>query len=101
MSTRQKQPDAAAATTVQIIEVDGETVENKISHPVMRDVGDQDNTHLRDVTTTKENDLIYVADTSNQDEAEDAKEDCRGPTDARSWHTIPLRTRRGWNARWR
>ena len=83
MSTRQKQNNAAAATTVQITDVDGETLEKRVPHPIVRDVGGQDNAHLRDVTTTKENDLIYVADTSNQDEAEDAKEDCRGPTDAR------------------
>ena len=29
------------------------------------------------------NDPIHVADSSNQDEVEDAKEDCRGSTDAR------------------
>ena len=73
MSTRQKQPDGAAATTVQVLGFVGETVENKISHPIVRDVGGQDNTHLRDVTATKDRNLIYVADTSNQDQAEDAE----------------------------
>ena len=33
---------------------DGETVKNKISHPTVQDVRGQNKTHLRDVTTTKE-----------------------------------------------
>ena len=43
-----------------------ETVENKILHSTMQDGRGQ------------EDDLIYVAENSNQDEHEDAKEDCRG-----------------------
>ena len=33
---------------------DGETVENKISHSTVQDVRGQNKTHLRDVTSTKE-----------------------------------------------
>ena len=53
-NSRQSQPDAAAATTVQILGFLDETVENKISHSIVQDVGGQDKTHLRDVTATKE-----------------------------------------------
>ena len=68
---------------VQIIDVDGETVESEISHSIVREGGrpGQDAPPRRHSEETY--DLIYIADTSSQDEAEDAKEDCRGPTDAR------------------
>ena len=61
-----------------------ETVKNNNSHPTVQDVKGQNKTHLRDNTTTEEaNDEIHLADSSDQDELEDAKEDCRGPTVAR------------------
>ena len=63
---------------------DGETVENKIPRSTVQDVRGQNETRLRDVTNYEEaNDPIYVADSSDQDELEDAREDCRVPTDAR------------------
>ena len=43
-----------SATTLQILAFLDETVENKISHSIVRDVGGQDKTHLRHVTATKE-----------------------------------------------
>ena len=54
MSTRQKQPDAAAATTVQINSLMARQWRTRPRIPTVQDVRGQDKTHLRDVTATKE-----------------------------------------------
>ena len=78
VKTSQKQSDAAAATSPDQ-QFDDETVENEISHSTVQDVRGQNKTRIRDVTTTRANDPIYVADSSDQDELEDAKKTVEVP----------------------
>ena len=57
------------------------SAENEISHSTVQDVRGQNET--QSLLAKEQNDPIYVADSNDQDELGDAKEDCRGPTDAR------------------
>ena len=81
MSTRQKKPDVAAATTVQMNSSMASGEQDLVFHRTGRERPGQDAPPRRQYEET--DDLINVADNSNHDELEDAKGDCRGPTDAR------------------